>query len=385
MVTNVNRDAVRSWKKPEHPSGLAGGVGGEGALWGSGGLGASGGSVSRAKQLAASSSSDDDAPSPPCPSPRAETEPPLHITDFSKCEVGGGGGRWAGPACLPSGGSPPPAPSHARLPGFLAACMLAGWRSHALAQTLANTTHPTPYKHPPSQVDRSTLALMYSPNLLSWVMAGTVDYHVSMGRHFAYPHTTLDGGWVGGWVGGLLRGRRGVLLLPCVGVWGGASPAPAPTHTPPTHTRAAPPCRRRSAGRVPRCVCALVASGQPPPPPVLQQPQLQRHCVPQARARMRVCVLAWGRASGALTRASRPPPPPPPPLPRRIKNFRKLANTDWALYQASSARSLCEAPRPAASRRAPPRLVRAPRHAPNHTLSLAACRGSTAPTHGVPP
>jgi hypothetical protein len=43
------------------------------------------------------------------------------------------------------------------------------------------------------EVDRSTLALYYSSNLVSWVMAGMVDYHISLGRHFAYPHMIIDG------------------------------------------------------------------------------------------------------------------------------------------------------------------------------------------------
>jgi hypothetical protein len=43
------------------------------------------------------------------------------------------------------------------------------------------------------EVDRSTLGLFYSPNLVSWVLAGMVDYHINLGRHFAYPHMLIDG------------------------------------------------------------------------------------------------------------------------------------------------------------------------------------------------
>lgn len=50
-----------------------------------------------------------------------------------------------------------------------------------------------PCAHSKCEVDRSTLALFYSPNLVSWVLAGMVDYHVSLGRHFAYPHMLIDG------------------------------------------------------------------------------------------------------------------------------------------------------------------------------------------------
>ncbi|KAL4442779.1 hypothetical protein ABPG77_006773, partial [Micractinium sp. CCAP 211/92] len=43
------------------------------------------------------------------------------------------------------------------------------------------------------EVDRSTLALYYSSNLVSWMLAGMVDYHLNLGRHFAYPHMMVDG------------------------------------------------------------------------------------------------------------------------------------------------------------------------------------------------
>lgn len=40
------------------------------------------------------------------------------------------------------------------------------------------------------------MALYYSPNLLDWNVAGTVDYTLDFSRHFTYPHMvrppTLD-------------------------------------------------------------------------------------------------------------------------------------------------------------------------------------------------
>lgn len=30
-------------------------------------------------------------------------------------------------------------------------------------------------------------------NLVSWMLAGMVDYHLNLGRHFAYPHMLIDG------------------------------------------------------------------------------------------------------------------------------------------------------------------------------------------------
>lgn len=32
-------------------------------------------------------------------------------------------------------------------------------------------------------------------NMVSWMLAGMVDYHINLGRHFAYPHMIIDGGW----------------------------------------------------------------------------------------------------------------------------------------------------------------------------------------------
>jgi len=43
------------------------------------------------------------------------------------------------------------------------------------------------------EVDRSTLGLFYSTNLFNWIPAGVVDYHTTLGRHFAYPHMAVDG------------------------------------------------------------------------------------------------------------------------------------------------------------------------------------------------
>ncbi len=42
------------------------------------------------------------------------------------------------------------------------------------------------------QVDRSTVALYYSGNAMDWVQAGILDYHLSFGRHFTYPHMLVD-------------------------------------------------------------------------------------------------------------------------------------------------------------------------------------------------
>ena len=42
-------------------------------------------------------------------------------------------------------------------------------------------------------MDRSTVALYYSGNAMDWVQAGILDYHLSFGRHFTYPHMILDG------------------------------------------------------------------------------------------------------------------------------------------------------------------------------------------------
>jgi hypothetical protein len=38
---------------------------------------------------------------------------------------------------------------------------------------------------------------------VSWVLAGMVDYHINLGRHFAYPHMLVDGEWVAGCRAGL--------------------------------------------------------------------------------------------------------------------------------------------------------------------------------------
>lgn len=42
------------------------------------------------------------------------------------------------------------------------------------------------------QVDRTTVALYYSSNGIDWLHAGIVDYHLSFGRHFTYPHMIVD-------------------------------------------------------------------------------------------------------------------------------------------------------------------------------------------------
>ena len=49
---------------------------------------------------------------------------------------------------------------------------------------LANTT---------CEVDRSSLALYYSRNLVDWAEAGLIDYTLAYHRHFAYPNAIIDG------------------------------------------------------------------------------------------------------------------------------------------------------------------------------------------------
>lgn len=51
--------------------------------------------------------------------------------------------------------------------------------------------HITPFSL--CEVDRSTVGLFYSGNGVDWQPAGIVDYHMSFGRHFAYPHMTIVG------------------------------------------------------------------------------------------------------------------------------------------------------------------------------------------------
>jgi hypothetical protein len=53
-----------------------------------------------------------------------------------------------------------------------------------LLSVLANTT---------CEVDRSTIALFYSRNLLDWNEAGLIDYTLAYHRHFAYPNAIIDG------------------------------------------------------------------------------------------------------------------------------------------------------------------------------------------------
>lgn len=103
------------------------------------------------------------------------------------------------PACLPSCLLPaaPAAPPHAAWD--LQLCLTAHVPPANRPPTHTHPRQPTHIHsptHPPSPapaVDRSTLALFYSPNLLSWVMAGVIDYHMGLNRHFAYPHMILDG------------------------------------------------------------------------------------------------------------------------------------------------------------------------------------------------
>jgi hypothetical protein len=173
-------------------------------------------------------------------------------------------------------------------------------------------------------------------------MAGMVDYHISLGRHFAYPHMLIDGGRGRGRACGCSRvgclsvcgctgvrraGRRGLPPSAAgrLGSRRGGSgrqhrpaelsralnscelprsqppealpplpptpPHPSPTtplHTP-TPTPPAPThphrhlARRRPAGCDACRLCALVPGPCGPAGPLLQQPQLQLHRLPQAR------------------------------------------------------------------------------------------------------
>lgn len=47
--------------------------------------------------------------------------------------------------------------------------------------------------HVVEQVDRSTVGLYYSGNGFDWHPAGILDYHLSFGRHFTYPHMAIAG------------------------------------------------------------------------------------------------------------------------------------------------------------------------------------------------
>lgn len=42
-------------------------------------------------------------------------------------------------------------------------------------------------------VDRSTLALHYSANLVDWTKAGLIDYTLAFHRHFTRPSALIDG------------------------------------------------------------------------------------------------------------------------------------------------------------------------------------------------
>ncbi|KFM26921.1 hypothetical protein F751_4982 [Auxenochlorella protothecoides] len=65
------------------------------------------------------------------------------------------------------------------------------WKQPGKGTVLAPNLHITAFSK--CEVDRSTLMLYYSPNLVDWTSAGVVDYHVKLGRHFAYPHMMVDG------------------------------------------------------------------------------------------------------------------------------------------------------------------------------------------------
>jgi hypothetical protein len=165
MVTNINRDSTRNWKQPDRTSG---------------------------------------------------TTPNLHITAFSKCEVDRSTlalyySRWAGP------GHPDPAEGsreNRRKRSAREGCRRCAFggeggsgrdggprRTSALHAQAARSAEPLLVPAPAH--DRCSLTCLTTPppslppacrsNLVSWVMAGMVDYHISLGRHFAYPHMIIDG------------------------------------------------------------------------------------------------------------------------------------------------------------------------------------------------
>lgn len=61
---------------------------------------------------------------------------------------------------------------------------------HTHPQTHISTrVHAKPHTHAPPPA----CPPWCRSNLISWVFAGMVDYHISLGRHFAYPHMLVDG------------------------------------------------------------------------------------------------------------------------------------------------------------------------------------------------
>ncbi len=148
MVSNVNRDATRNWKQPDAPD---------------------------------------------------QHNPQLHITLF-RCA--GSPLRCRGAVCN-------------RLALAISLCgaphdLHSSYHVHAWQCNLWHHAHPlrgmTLTTHRSKcEVDRSSLGLFYSPNLVSWVLAGMVDYHISLGRHFAYPHMLVDGA----------QGQEGTGALDC--------------------------------------------------------------------------------------------------------------------------------------------------------------------------
>ena len=67
-------------------------------------------------------------------------------------------------------------------------------RALAVGRCLAARLRPGCLPPPPAAVPLCTLPAA-TPQCcqVSWTMAGMVDYHVSFGRHFAYPHMLVDG------------------------------------------------------------------------------------------------------------------------------------------------------------------------------------------------
>lgn len=132
MVSNVNRDATRAWKQPDTPD---------------------------------------------------AANPQLHITLF----------RWGAAVGARHG-----TPLDRTGPGTVGGSAARPGDQHTGPHHHTICTPPRrlplrPLRCSKCEVDRSTLGLFYSPNAVSWVLAGMVDYQVSLGRHFAYPHMLVDG------------------------------------------------------------------------------------------------------------------------------------------------------------------------------------------------
>lgn len=153
------------------------------------------------------------------------------------------------------------------------------WRQPKQASDAQPSLHITPFSK--CEVDRSTLVLYYSPNLVDWADAGVIDYHIKLGRHFAYPHMTIDGTPTGFLVFlyVCVLGGKGEGVRVCGwGSWAWAHPLTPPSHT---HTHSDTHARRGGpAGGVARVVCALVHGPLRLAAGVFQQPQLKLHLLP---------------------------------------------------------------------------------------------------------